>query len=379
MAMITSERIRLQAGSLEVTVGEADFPLAQLCGFASRQNPRRGFLFVSKVLARHIPTRPQILRHVHERLATKLPHDLPGPVVFIGCAETATSLGQGVFEAYIARTGRQDCVFVHSTRYRLNSEIAFQFVEEHSHATEHIVYYPTHSPTRELFSSATSLVLVDDELTTGKTLLNLAGAFSSQVTCVREAAFVCITDWRNNRDPVEVGGIEVKFYSLLSGNYRFERDSSFTVPPMPDVRGSNENKDFLLASNYGRLGMCAPVNLPESVVSQFDDVTEGPVLVLGSGEFCHPALVAAELLESRGVEAWCQSTTRSPVLVGNAIESVISFTDNYGDLISNFLYNAGAFSYSRVLLCVETPMHLIPENLIERTGARVIQFLCLPH
>ena len=44
--------------SVAVTVQSADWPLARLCAFAARHNPRRGFLFVSKVLAKHHPSTP---------------------------------------------------------------------------------------------------------------------------------------------------------------------------------------------------------------------------------------------------------------------------------------------------------------------------------
>ena len=74
-------------------------PLEQLCGFAARRNPRRGFLFVSRVLGRHLPTRPRVMRDAQLRLARRIPVDLPGPVVVLGLAETAIALAQGVHAA----------------------------------------------------------------------------------------------------------------------------------------------------------------------------------------------------------------------------------------------------------------------------------------
>ncbi|TXR27968.1 phosphoribosyltransferase, partial [Ectopseudomonas mendocina] len=54
----TSLRAQLKRGLLEVKVDDAVLPPANLFGFAERRNPKRAFLFVSKVLGRHIPVRP---------------------------------------------------------------------------------------------------------------------------------------------------------------------------------------------------------------------------------------------------------------------------------------------------------------------------------
>ncbi len=47
--------IAIRAGDLLIETHREDMPLEALLDFASRQNPKRGFLFVSKVLGRHIP------------------------------------------------------------------------------------------------------------------------------------------------------------------------------------------------------------------------------------------------------------------------------------------------------------------------------------
>ena len=57
------------AGRLELHIERADLPPQTLFDFAERQNPRRAFLFVSKVLGRHIPVSPAVMRDIHQRLA----------------------------------------------------------------------------------------------------------------------------------------------------------------------------------------------------------------------------------------------------------------------------------------------------------------------
>src|SRR5687768_1849336 len=130
--------VHLPAGTLTVSVARADLPLDTLCGFASRRSRKRGFVFVSRVLGKHYPVRPRVTADVHARLAAKLTN-LPGPVLVIGMAETATGLGQGVYE----RLGRPDALFIHTTRYRLDRPLALDFEESHSHAPDHLLYVPT--------------------------------------------------------------------------------------------------------------------------------------------------------------------------------------------------------------------------------------------
>ena len=88
----------LSCGRIEVSSEVTDYPLTDLFDIAERRNPKRAFLFVSKVLGRHIPVSPQVMRNVYTQLAEQFLGTLDGPVVFIGMAETAVGLGAGVFD-----------------------------------------------------------------------------------------------------------------------------------------------------------------------------------------------------------------------------------------------------------------------------------------
>jgi hypothetical protein len=83
---VTPENIRhvtLPTGTLHIRVDRSQRPLDMLLDFAARQNPKRGFLFVSKVLGKHIPAAPSVIRDIHRRPAAQI-GNLPGPVLFIG-------------------------------------------------------------------------------------------------------------------------------------------------------------------------------------------------------------------------------------------------------------------------------------------------------
>ena len=64
-----SLRAQLMRGLLEVNVDDAVLPPSDLFGFAERRNPKRAFLFVSKVLGRHIPVCPSVMSASFEGLA----------------------------------------------------------------------------------------------------------------------------------------------------------------------------------------------------------------------------------------------------------------------------------------------------------------------
>ncbi len=185
----------LSCGRIEVSSEETDYPLTDLFDIAERRNPKRAFLFVSKVLGRHIPVSPLVMRNVYTQLAEKFPGTLDGPVVFIGMAETAVGLGAGVFDE--VRKHHPDCVYLTSTRHPVDAELLCEFKEEHSHATDHLIYYPVSAAMRKTVAEAQTLVLVDDEATTGKTFLNLLASLraSGALRKVRRVIAVTLTDW----------------------------------------------------------------------------------------------------------------------------------------------------------------------------------------
>lgn len=173
-------------GDLEVEIEILDnpfqLPLEALFQMAARINKKRSFLFVSKVLGKHIPVVPEVsllsgaaLAYLYQKhcggeiigdiaeivrgivnpqeaaaiyrrvKANLLP--IPEPALFIGFAETATALGHSMYDAF---TG--PAKYIHTTRDALvESGPALTFEEEHSHATAHRCY-----PSEVDFSAGTS-------------------------------------------------------------------------------------------------------------------------------------------------------------------------------------------------------------------------------
>lgn len=365
-AVAPSQRVRLKRGVLEVFVDKAVQSPEALFGFAERCNPKRAFLFVSRVLGRHVPVRPSVMAANFDRLASLIPSDLPGPVLVFGMAETAVGLGAGVHRAYSA--DRQDCLYLVSTRHPLGSELLTRFEEEHSHASAHLVHLPLDPELRDAMLSARSLVLVDDEISTGNTLLNLHRALVGAGLSRIERMVACVlTDWSGGALEAAIGASTV---SLVKGTCRFHDDPSAALPEMPPVGAVSAGRWRVdPANDWGRLG------IREVADSLAPDLQVRPgerVIVVGTGEFVWRPFLLAERLERAGADVHFGATTRSPIALGHAIEHALSFPDNHGLGIANFLYNVQPGQFDRVILCSETPEEAVSAELVERLGAEVV-------
>ncbi|HHK4259641.1 TPA: phosphoribosyltransferase domain-containing protein [Pseudomonas aeruginosa] len=364
----TSVRAQLKRGLLEVKVEDTVLPPADLFGFAERRNPKRAFLFVSKVLGRHIPVRPSVMAASFESLAAEIPPDLPGPVLVIGMAETAVGLGAGVHRAF--STTRSDSVYLISTRHPLGTDLFARFEEEHSHASAHLIHMPVDPEIREAMLQARSLVLVDDEASTGKTFVNLHRALVEAGLSKIERIVTCVlTDWSAGAVRKTIGE-SATAVSLIQGSYQFHENPAAPPPEMPDVGAVSIGEWPLSADkDWGRLGVR---RVDDTLAPDIRVHPNEKVIVVGTSEFVWRPFLLAERLERAGVDVHFSSTTRSPIALGHAIEHALSFSDNYGLGIPNFLYNVKPGQFDRVLICSETPEQAAPAELVAALNAEVI-------
>jgi hypothetical protein len=372
-----SQSIALPTGALELTTGESDFELDELLGFAARANAKRGFLFLSKVLGKHWPVAPSMMARIHERLAAAVPA-FEGPVVFIAMAETAIGLGQGVFEAWLRANPGREALFLHSSRYRVGQVPIIEFEEAHSHAPRQFLHLPPEPAQRALLLTATTLVLVDDEASTGNTFLNLSEAcrrINPHIARVHLATIIDFMGEAANADLERRFGLPLTVGTIIAGQYRFTPGqlASAAAPAQrfePDAeRGAS--------ARFGRLGLRAALAAPVALARRLAaGIAPGErVLVLGTGEFMHaPYLLGAEL-ERLGVDVRVQSTTRSPILVWGAVACALSFPDNYGEGVANYLYNVRPGQYGQVFLCHETGSNEALQQLARLLDARQFHFL----
>ena len=359
--------VELPSGVLRLELTRQDWALAELCGFAVRANPKRGFLFVSKVLGKHLSVPPSTMKKTYGALAEKIAAlNLPQPVLFIAMAETATGLGQGVFEACLER-GSEDALFIHTTRAQLaDAEVALHFQEPHSHATGHLIYQPDDAESQRIFANAKSLVLVDDEISTGTTLTNLAQSYAELNANIERTALVSLTDWLSEPHKIERNmPAPLTRVNLFQGRYTFEPNPSFRPP---DLSYESRGQTVDVSRRYGRLGKRTALKVDAEEVLESLDLSLGKsILVLGTGEHLHLPYRLALDLEQRGYTVYFQSTTRSPILAGESIGSILRFVDPVDGTTPNYLYNVVRGQYSAVLILYDTPNihpeHDLPEQL----------------
>lgn len=369
-------RIQLETGQLDFHVTRSTYSPEQLTGFASRNNPQRGFLFVSKVLGKHWPVRPSVMRRIHVELATMLAERVvEGPVFVVGMAETATALGRGVFEEFCAATGIEG-LYCHTTRYRIQNNAVLNFSEEHCHASEQLLHLPRNPAEQSLLHRAKTLVLIDDEMSTGKTFQNLISVLQEKTPHLSRVIIVTLLDMTGQAGIRRLQAhipCPVQQISLLEGTFTFHpRHDMCWKEPAKSV-GNGLSKDHLLPQTGGRTGILPAQWNAQSLPC--GPLRDGTVLVLGTGEFMYEPYRLALALEEDGREVYFQATTRSPILLGNDISSILDSVDNYGEGIDNFLYNVKHEHYDNILLCYETT-HLPPEHsLPRRLGASCCHLL----
>lgn len=375
MTELNSYTRDLGGGVLNASLRSSDYPIDGLCDFALRNNPNRKLLVVSRVAGRHIPVRPSYAMSAFDKLAAKIPADLPGPVVVIGLAESAIGLGHAVYECYRRQSGRTDTLFIHSSRHKLDCRVLVYFEEEHSHATQEYLYAPLSAADHTLMLEAATVIIVDDELTTGRTIRNLAHTLRLSMPGIKQIVVANLTDWRTPASVAEFAPnmpAQTSVISLLEGELSFAGGPE--VVKMPKLLGNDQFKDEYCSPHFGRRGL-RQLTLDRQLIEEATASARGRTLVLATEEFAYPPFALAATLEQRGHDVVFQSTSRTPVIVGHgAMRCAMTFTDNYGDGINNFSYNVAPGMYDSVIICHETPEGTVDESLVRALGAKTVRF-----
>lgn len=348
---------RIPTGTLTLRTTADPSPLLDV---QARNNPKRGFLFVSKILGKHLAVPLEQMRQSYRSLVDKLPA-MTGDTLVIGMAETATQLGYGVWNELDQRSDNT-VWFLHTTRYR-TSDDALGFEESHSHAPSQWIQGLSNT----CLSNVTNVVLVDDELSTGKTFHALQAVITKALPSVQQVHWVCLTDFR----PEEFQNYPA--VSLLQGAWAFEWGNvpqnvkaaegvAVDVARIPFDFGRKQpmdraRRDARIAQNVENLGD----ELAWRGVGQ-------KVLVLGSGEFMPYAFEMAQILEQKGLDVQFQATTRSPALMPRIELGV----DHYGEGVEQYIYNFERGAFDTVVVFVETDVDDRLSTIAERLNAHVV-------
>lgn len=339
----------IPGGVLQIETTAERLPLDSLLAFAARANPRRPYLFVSKVLGRHIPCTPARMRETYRLLVEDL-EDLPGPVWTIAMAETATGLGGGIAETLAQRWQREDVVFQHSTRAPLAMAPMLVFSEAHSHAPGHLLYPPA-EPLRDSFRSARTLIIIDDELSTGATVENLLTAVIPLMPALSRLCMVNLVDWLASPRRAQIADsaaaaagrpLTVSWHALLTGSFAFVPEPGFHPGTLPGDVTAATTPAAPARDDLGRRGVLMPAQgLPVAhlEIELPARQTDTSIAAIGVGECALPSFLHAEALAAAGYRVTVQCTSRSPVKPGGAIAGSLVCEDPYHQGVGYYLHN----------------------------------------
>ncbi|MFF4091932.1 phosphoribosyltransferase [Streptomyces nigra] len=382
-----------------------DDTLTDLLGLALRRNPKRAHLLVSNVLGKHVPQSPSVVHGAGHALGRRV-RDLLGDedaaaAVVLGYAETATGLGHCVAD------GLGSAPYLHSTRRPVPGVArAGGFEESHSHATSHLLL--PEDPT--LLVGDGPLVLVDDEFSTGNTVLNTIRELHERYPRGRYVV-VALVDMRSPADAGRLDdfareiGARVDLVTAASGTVRLpdgvlEKGRELvarheTAPPAAPATGAPRPTRVDLhwpagLPDGGRHGF-TPAHrtrldsaLPAMAARLAQALPAGArrVLVLGFEELMYaPLRLAHELERTTGLEVRYSTTTRSPVLAvddpGYAIRTRLVFpahddpADGPGE---RYAYNVAGAGFDAVVTVVDsvadTPALHAPDGLLAQLAAQ---------
>ena len=417
--------------SVTITNNPFGFEPKTLFSLAARKNKKRAFLFVSNVLGKHVPVDPfvpllagialavQFLQKIHGRdhadtqdiiQALKNKQDtrkvyekvlqralviLPEETLFIGFAETATALGQAAFSLF------DNAHYLHTTRETLPTMVSeLNFTEDHSHAVNHRCY----PLDMELLATSKTIILVDDEITTGNTALNIIRAIQGKFP-KKDYVVLSLLDWRTREDRAKFTRLEqqldikIQTASLLEGKIAVSgnplnqeinfdaltlgsgvlKEESFVIPELrflelqevvsvfsEDSTGYKNLAPYLKAT--GRFGLSSNDNqgilpLAIKIGQALKKERKGEkTLCLGTGEFMYfPMLISAYM----GTGISYHSTTRSPIYPfvkpHYAIQNSFAYVSPDEPSVTNYVYNVPLNYYDEVYLFLEREVN--PERL----------------
>lgn len=339
------------------------------------RNAKRAYLLVNPLQAKHMPVSPTEALTMMRTLGAGLRQEFPGARLVLGFAETATALGAAV----ASRLG-PDCAFLTTTREAGEGPGWVHFLEEHSHAAEQKLWG---GDLDALLQRTDTVLFVDDEISTGKTLRNMvaqltrrwpalgektlvAASLLNRVTPEQEEALVDagITCRCLVRLPQEDHTAQVADWTVTEAPPAVPQNLSFRQETLPG-EGLLDPRKTLRIGAYDSSCQAVAETMLSHTLGPVE--TLGKTLVLGTEECMYPALILGEKLERLGAEVYCHATTRSPIGLcdapGYPIRSGWKLPSFYEEERTTYVYNLK--EYDTVIVVSDT----------KKTDLRAIQAL----
>lgn len=330
-----------------------------IVAIAKRENnQKRSYLVVNKLQGKHIPVAPGDAFQMFHALAKKVKEAYPDEtLLLVGFAETATAIG-----VYLAV--ELDTYYIQTTREHIPGVCYLCFSESHSHATEQMI---VKNDMDDVISKIDRIVFVEDEVTTGNTILHMVDLLKQTYG---EQAMFAVASILNGMDSISqetyrMQGIDMLYLVKTDHSGYAERAEQFTgkgiyrkkntspaachpadqpgttcmdgmvleleIPGCQNARRLQKGASYQKACEtlWNGLWRKLPCSVDGLLLQPADgkasDRTQEMcrpgsflqkgrrVLVLGTEEFMYPALYVAKQFEEAGCMVRFHATTRSPI------------------------------------------------------------------
>lgn len=326
------------------------------------QNQKRNYLVLNRLQGKHIPVSPKQALSMFDALAETFQGTIvPEQTLLIGFAETATAIGA-------AAAVKLGTYYIQTTRETLAGADYLYFQEEHSHAAEQRL---VKNGLDAVFPKLRQIVFIEDEVTTGNTILNMIAVLEREYPGRVSYAVASILNGMDENAQERFKDRGIRLFYLVKTDHadypgkaeQYTQEGSYflagrlprsDVHPMEyTVSGGMDARSLVEAGDYHK----ACLHLWEEVKRQLPAPFTGDVLVLGTEEFMYPALFCARRIEEAGAQVRFHATTRSPIAVFKEKQYPLHFRYElpsfYEESRRTFLYELRA--YRHVLIFTDAP------------------------
>ncbi len=351
------------------------YSIDELVTVAKRDNnTKRPYLYVNPIQGKHIPVVPSKSLELFEYMASLLVEKYPDEdILVIGFAETATAVGAGV--AFYADNVKW-CM--QTTREKYKDAEYLSFTESHSHAAEQSLIIDGLS---SVVKVANRIVFVEDEVTTGNTIVKLINLINDKILGVNvNYSILSILNSMTERriEELQNQGIDCLYVDKIPFEYKINSIDHYDYLENNDQMFENEKICEMFNTscmNLRYVHECQEYytvidKYVNDIVSRYNFTIDHKILVLGTEEFMFPPLMVAKKLEDMfpDKEIRFHATTRSPILVSNSVgyplvkrNKLLSF---YDETRTTYVYNL--IDYDLVIILTDS----------NRVSYRTVKIVC---
>ena len=331
-----------------------------ICVCKRIKNPKRDYLFINKYQGNDVPQNPSKVFEMYDEFVDNIAVT-DEKIAIIGFAETATAIGN-----YVAAK-LPNCIYEMQTTREdlLNEEPIIEFFEEHSHAKQQLLY-----GRKEFFKNIDRVMFVEDEITTGHTILNAVNQLKS-INPNLKYSVASILNWQDEESEKKYKELGIDTYCLIKGKIK---DVNAKVDMTPIEESKNEKvtdkkitctniKCELCNSKENRIRTHLQKDVDEYSKYIYDIISEKSklakevknienknVLVVGTEEFMYEPMLFASYLEknTKNNIKYC-ATTRKPIEVSNENNYILNtrnkLSSAYDEQRTTYFYNLEKSDY----------------------------------